>query len=802
MEQKNNKSIYILFAGIIAAVFVTVAVISLLYKKNKNEIVPPVQYVEEPDPEIPSSKYAKPVDYPDEGFAFSDEMGDIVLSHNGYFYQKDITVKIHTRREGRIYYTLNGSAPDEHSSLYNPEKGISLTTGRSDDAKVYPLRAVVFYEDGSVSEEIIHSYLLGSIIDRRYENLLVFCISGNPDDLTDAPDGIFYGENYELRGRESERPVYVEILNRNGEMITAQHLGIRINGAYNRQNSQKSMKFFARKSYSPEEGTTYLNCFDLLAEDNTQIVRYDSFVLRASGNDFRFAFVRDELNHILAKDAGFTDYEPVFPAVAYMNGAYYGFFWLHGSYCDEFFKNRYGASPAETAAAGTGFNEGAFVVLAGKDRKMEVPEDDDSEAALAEEYNAGYADFSSRDLTDESNYRALREWMDVENYLAYMAYNIYLCNKDWPHNNVRCFKYVPAPGEGFGEGVYDGRWRHLLHDIDYTLGLYGQAEVMSDYNTLGTVLSGGSDRHSALLAALLERDDCKEYFVRKSLEFGIGALSATSVSAHLNTISRNREKEMDYYYDYLISLKRDDVQWIRREQLDGNLTSITDFAKYRPNNSADYLLSTLSLSGSKYRLIVNGVKGARVILNDYVAREDVTLDGIYLTTYAADITACYAEGYSFDYWDVNGTEVRTEQLHITKENLVDGAVEICLHVKKEPQMLHISEFCARSWDSVTLCNPTDSDIALGGCKLSDGSYDYVFTEDDVIHRGATLTVYCNNTDADPALERKAIFNLSEGEVLTLTDADGTILESITIPHAHDGFVFRKNAYTGEFEERR
>lgn len=56
MEQKNNKSIYILFAGIIAAVFVTVAVISLLYKKNKNEIVPPVQYVEEPDPEIPSSK--------------------------------------------------------------------------------------------------------------------------------------------------------------------------------------------------------------------------------------------------------------------------------------------------------------------------------------------------------------------------------------------------------------------------------------------------------------------------------------------------------------------------------------------------------------------------------------------------------------------------------------------------------------------------------------------------------------------------------------------------------------------------
>ena len=113
-------------------------------------------------------------------------------------------------------------------------------------------------------------------------------------------DGILFGLNYEQRGKASERPVYVEILNRAGALINAQKLGVRVNGAYNRRNSQKSLKFFARKKYSPESGTVYLNCFDLLSEDGTQIVRYDKFVLRAGGNDFRFAFCRDELNQLLA----------------------------------------------------------------------------------------------------------------------------------------------------------------------------------------------------------------------------------------------------------------------------------------------------------------------------------------------------------------------------------------------------------------------------------------------------------------------------------------------------------------------
>ena len=117
--------------------------------------------------------------------------------------------------------------------------------------------------------------------------------------------------------------------------------------------------------------------------------------------------------------------------------------------------------------------------------------------------------------------------MDVENYLDYMAYNIYLCNQDWPNNNVRCYRYFTTEGESYGEAPYDGRWRYLLHDIDYTYGLYGQQEVLNSYDTLKQVLSSPGPRRSPLFAALMERADCREYFVRKSLDYGAGALLIT-----------------------------------------------------------------------------------------------------------------------------------------------------------------------------------------------------------------------------------------------------------------------------------
>ncbi|MBO4696053.1 MAG: CotH kinase family protein [Lachnospiraceae bacterium] len=795
---KSNKIPLFLALGL----FALLAVIIVLAKRSgEGPAAPTVAPLPEPTAAVPPSPHTQTPDYTGDNFTFTDDMGDIVLSHNSYFYSENITLKIYSRKAGTICYTTDGSCPTAKSTVYSAESGISLIASRGDDPKVYCVHAKIFYEDGTESDEIVHTYLLGKNVNKRYDNLLIFCISGEPKDLTASPDGIFFGLNYEQRGKASERPVYVEVLNRAGSLINAQKLGVRINGGYNRQNSQKSMKFFARKKYSPDSGNAYLNCFDLLSEDGTQIVRYDKFVLRAGGNDFRFAFCRDELNMMLAKDAGFDDYEPVFPAIAYMNGSYFGFYWVHGSYCDEFFKRRYGPSPAEQAAKDENFSEGEFVIIKGTDTKKKPDDDADPiEEQLVEEFNAAYAKFASKDLTKNSEYQALQKFMDVENYLDYMAYNIYLCNKDWPHNNVTCYRYVPAEGESYGEGVYDGRWRHLLHDIDYTLGLYGQDEVMNSYDTLKHVMTIDGDRHSDLFEALMERADCREYFIKKSLDYGAGALSYSSVVSKLNMITKNRSGEMPYYYDYLVSLNGPDVSWVNVNQLEGNLETILDFAERRADRSATYLKYGFNLSGSRYNLLIKNPDGARIQVNSYKTKDGGDFAGIYFTDYATDVSAEFVSGKAFDYWEVNGKRVDSKTLKITSKDVSDGAVNIVLHIKDAPlDHLTIASFCAKDGDYITIENLTGAKADLTGYVLSDGTYEYPFESGDSIGAGESITVFGENAAA-PEGSRKAIFKLSEGDVITLKNASGQTVDSVTVPNAHSGFIFKRNPFTGRFEE--
>ena len=52
-----------------------------------------------------------------------------------------------------------------------------------------------------------------------------------------------------MRGRESEREAYLEILEADGNVVASQKAGIRVYGGWSRANQQKSLKIFARKAY-------------------------------------------------------------------------------------------------------------------------------------------------------------------------------------------------------------------------------------------------------------------------------------------------------------------------------------------------------------------------------------------------------------------------------------------------------------------------------------------------------------------------------------------------------------------------
>lgn len=504
--------------------------------------------------------------------------GEVSFSESGYFFSETVQIELAlaTQKDGYITYTMDGAEPTEESTRY--EEALILESTEEASPKVYSVRAKAWYTDGTNSDTYVHTYFVGQQVEERYTTV-VFSINGNPEELTEGPDGILYGENYEKRGRNSERVVSVEAITAEGELLFAQFAGARVFGGTSREHPVKSLKLFARKEYQAGKGTFETTVFGSTTLDGTErIEKYDKLVLRNGGDDFQRGFIRDELAHRLAEKAGFNAYEAVIPTVGYINGEYYGFYWLHESYCDKYFQYRNGKS------------DGEYIVLEGSDRYKSVSSDE-AEAAAAKEYNRQYKKYAAADLTDDAVYAEVCAWIDVENYLDYMAFNMYISNYDWPQGNYRCFRYYAAEGEEYGIGEKDGRWRFLMHDADVGFATYSDsADKGASRNDIKAVFMSSNDHYSALLTALVKREDCKQYFIDKMLEYRDGVLSYESVCETLDAMCAERDAELAYYFEYLKELnKTTGGIYAKNSTTERHIEKIKEFAKLRGDYVTKYL---------------------------------------------------------------------------------------------------------------------------------------------------------------------------------------------------------------------
>ena len=515
--------------------------------------------------------------------------GDVCFSESDYFFSENTWLELsitNPSKTGYITYTLDGSEPTEAETLYTEPLLLVTTTG--DIPNVYSVRAKAWYDDGTSSDTYVHTYFLNESIHERYTTI-VFSINGDPSELTDAPDGILYGDNYKSKGRSSERKVHIEAISSDGSLLFEQYAGARVFGGSSREHVVKSLKLFARKEYEKGKGSFQTTLFGSTTPDGSEpITKYDKLVLRNSGDDFQAAFLRDELAQRLADIAGFSAYEAVVPAVAYINGSYYGFYWLHESYCDKYFQSRNGKSAGE------------YVVLEGTETRKSIPSDA-LEAAAAKEFNSLYKQFAYADLSVDSTYTALCEKVAVENYLEYMAFNMYLANYDWPNGNYRCFRYYAAEGEEYGSGERDGRWRFLLHDADVSFGTYQSTpDAGAIRNDLEQVLgSPNNSRYAPLLAALLKREDCRQFFISKMLKYMNGALSYDTVCQVLDEMCAERDTELTYYFSYLNTLRWTGEIYASPELTRQHIERIRSFAKQRPVYMTQYIEEFFHLSLNK-----------------------------------------------------------------------------------------------------------------------------------------------------------------------------------------------------------
>lgn len=736
----------------------------------------------------------------------------MVISVDSGFYTGNQILQVEVPKGAEVYYTEDCEPPDR-------ENGIRYTAPiylKSDkEEKVYVYRFKAFYRDGTESPVETRVYFTGTDIDERYTTNVLH-ITGDPEGLFGYEEGIFVpgklfdefkGEdfdgnfgvgveaNFTQRGIEWEREVYIQYFDADGREILSQNGGVRISGGATRMKNQKSFRLYARKEYDEKNKFNYAFLDGLVSEDdNTLAQKYKRLTIRSGGSDNGFAYLRSELASSLAADAGFPDVMYASPVTVYINGIYQGIYWLENGYDGQYFESRYGAY------------DGKFVVMEGVDNWKDDAEDD-AEQPYVDEYNAIYNRFSSMDLTLEENYQELLKYIDVENYLQYFAIENYIGNADWPNNNLKAYRYVSEDGSYTEGTVFDGRYRHLLFDLDWSFGLLllnDMVGILPESSTLEKIM--GED--TPLFAALMEREDCRQYFINYTCDLMNGAMSPDHVSERLADMHESRNREL--YHMLVETEHKEEAMWNWEsvigtyENVEKNYTRILEYAINHPptvyEDISEYFIGS---NDDVYTLYIYfGDAYSSVQINSIYA-DGEEFSASYFASVPITLKPCTVPNETFQHWMVNGQVREEEELKLDGRDVLDGEIHVELVVDEaEEPLLQIKALRAKgAGDFVELVNYSNQPVSTLGYFLSDNGDCYQYALPAMtLQPGESRRFYGKDCLDNEGLGQIALnFNLKQNETVTLTYR-GLLIEELAIPDLSDGGIYERDISTGEFTE--
>ncbi len=750
-----------------------------------------------------------------DGFHFKKIV--LEFSEESGFYQEDIEVAATTLSKNiTIYYSLDGSRPDsgdkEHTFVY--ENPISLEVC-DDKIDAIVIKFIGYDEKGHKSDVYTNTYFMGKYVKNRFDTLVI-SLSTDSDYLYGYENGIFVEgklrddyiaehpdeelkysapANYNLRGKESERPVHIEVFESDGMRVISQDGGIRTSGNFTRTSEQKSFKLYARNKYDRQNKFMYPFFMDGYSQvDGVVATSYDCIKARNTGNDRLEAFIRDELAMRLGEQAGMQDIQCVRPVSVFINGAYNGCYWLHSNYDEAYFKNRYGTY------------KGNMVVIGSGEMEMETDTRDDLSNQYAAEYTEIYNKYSELDLTRDANFKELEKQIDIDNYLQYYAIEILMANQDWPYNNQKAYRYVDA-GEGKyqADSIFDGRYRYLLYDVDTSMG-HGYIADNIDSGKSFEILQNCLDpekNYAPLFAALMSREDCRQQFVLNLCDFMNGALSYENVCRTLDAMHQERENEM--------------VAYIRESEENVALTKISDYytnmqmdcikawAKVTPLDMRSKLQELWNL-GEQYELTLFLSDDVYAKVNS-VSVDEEGFQGVYFTDSKVRITAVVPQGKRFAYWRINGEKYWDQTLEIKPEMIHNGKIYVSLYATDDEKAgLDLYSVCAKGEsDYFVIKNNTCHVIDTKGYYVKDKdkpSHVYYLPQ-ALVEPGASIRINCQNCMEDQVPYFMQVgFSLSEGEHLTLGLETNGDLDVVEIPSLGiDGGIYCKDYRTGKWKER-
>ena len=595
---------------------------------------------------------------------------EITFSDMSGFYAEPFTLEIScTSRNAVIYYTLDGSTPDETGLRYEGPLTLTDSSARTDvltritginsnqdyiPTQDFPtahvVRAVAISAKGEKSAVVSATYFVGYDRAALYGDTAIVCLVTDKENLFDYETGIYilgkvYDQwapqqteafddwqavgNFSQRGDDWERPVSVTFLPAEGEGFT-QDMGVRIKGGASRGYSQKSLRLIAREIYGQKNVKYAIYPDNLRQSDGEVVEKYKSFTLRTGANDLHFAKIRDP--YITNLSAGLRfDTAANMSVIAFINGEYWGVYTLNEEYTDNYIQYHYGID-----------NENVVMVKCGA-----LEEGQEEDFALFDEM---FEFVAWEDLEDPDVYAQACEMLDMGSFADYCAVQFYIVNEDGPfsNNNWQMWR-VRTPD---GSSPYaDGKWRMMLYDTDYSSGVYSGGSGY-DQDNISPILYGEDfeDYHPALLFQnLMLSDEFRLEFIRACCDVRNVYFNSSRAEQMLEAMRAQYEP---YVPD---SIRRFGPQWLTWDSeghLKTNLEYLNKFFQRRASNFIGVVQTALDLEDSVGINI--RIKGAGEI---YINGRNVPVkNNARLEVFAEcglTVTAVPDEGATFKGWTVS-----------------------------------------------------------------------------------------------------------------------------------------------------
>ena len=243
--------------------------------------------------------------------------------------------------------------------------------------------------------------------------------------------------------------------------------------------------------------------------DNRDFAEYESIVIRPGGQDTFRCMMKDDMTTTLAD--GILDVMASRPVILYINGDYYGVYYIREKISEHFIASHYGVSPESVdLLQGNG-----YTVNAG----------DNADWLALMDY------VKDHDLTVDEHYQYVADRVDLQNFADWQIAELYCGNTD--QGNIRFFR----------SSENDGKWRWIFYDTD--LGFQG-GNLSSAWELLNPNGTGAGDAISTrLINKLLKNKNFRALFVER-LEYQMKNIWNTErVRAEIDRFAAIWEPEAD-----------------------------------------------------------------------------------------------------------------------------------------------------------------------------------------------------------------------------------------------------------------